>query len=53
MKYDDILNMAQNDDDLQHLGALINARGAKMNEEVDADFLSVLAEEGYNIEEVA
>jgi hypothetical protein len=47
MKYEEILNIAQNDDELQHLRALISARGAKMDDEVDSDFLSVLAEEGY------
>ncbi|MFA5752947.1 MAG: hypothetical protein WC910_07765 [Bacteroidales bacterium] len=51
MNYEEILDIAQNDDEIQHLRALISARGAKMDEEVDADFLSMLAEEGYNIEE--
>ena len=50
MKYKEILDMAQ-DEEIQHLRALISARGAKMDEEVDTDFLSMLAEEGYNIEE--
>ena len=49
MKYKEILDIAQNDDEIQHLRALISARGAKMDEEVDTDFLSMLAEEGYNI----
>jgi malonyl CoA-acyl carrier protein transacylase len=53
MKYEEILDIAQNDDEIQHLRALISARGARMDEEVDTDFLSMLAEEGYNIEEVA
>ena len=51
MNYGEILDMAQDYDEIQHLRALISARGAKMDEEVDTDFLSMLAEEGYNIEE--
>ena len=31
------------------LRALISVRGAKMDEEVDTDFLSMLAEEGYEV----
>ncbi len=34
------------------LRALISARGAKMDEKVDADFLSMLAEEGYDSDAV-
>ena len=49
MNYGEIFDIAQNDDEIQHLRALISARGAKMDEEVDTDFLSMLAEEGYNI----
>lgn len=53
MNYEEILDIAQNDDEIQHLRTLISARGAKMDEEVDNDFLSMLAEEGYDIKEVA
>ncbi|HPL94748.1 MAG TPA: hypothetical protein PLK02_06580 [Paludibacteraceae bacterium] len=51
MKYKEILDMAQ-DEEIQHLRALISARGTKMDEEVDTDFLSMLAEEGYEVGEV-
>jgi len=51
MKYEEILNIAQSNDEIQHLRALVSARGARMDEEVDADFLNMLAEEGYDIEE--
>ena len=49
MKISDIPDIAQNDDEIQHLRALISARGAKMDEEVDTDFLGMLAEEGYEV----
>ena len=52
MNYEEILDIAQNDDEIQHLRALISARGARMNEKVDADFLSMLAEEGYDSDAV-
>ena len=52
MKFIDILNIAQNDDELQHLRTLISARGAKMDEEIDQNFMEVLEEEGYRVEEV-
>lgn len=52
MKYEEIFDIAQNDDEIQHLRALISARGARMNEKVDADFLSTLAEEGYDSDAV-
>lgn len=48
--YQDLLD---NTDDIQHMSALISSRGAKMDEEVDQDFLDVLKEEGYRVEEVA
>ena len=48
MNYEEILDIAQNDDEIQYLRALISARGARMDEEVDNDFLSMLAEEGYD-----
>ena len=52
MNYGEIFDIAQNDDEIQHLRALISARGARMNEKVDADFLSMLAEEGYDSDAV-
>ena len=52
MNYEEIFDIAQNDDEIQRLRALISARGARMNEKVDADFLSMLAEEGYDSDAV-
>lgn len=50
MNFEEILSIAQNDDELQHLRALISARGARMDDEVDVYFLCMLAEEGYGVE---
>lgn len=53
MKYCEMLENID-DADIEHYRALVSARGASMNDEMDVSFLAVLKEEGYEIgEEVA
>jgi lipocalin len=37
---------------MMSFSAFISARGAKMDEEIDQNFMEVLEEEGYRVEEV-
>ena len=46
--YEELINNAN--DDLNHLKALIFARGVKPSDEVDEAFFDVLEEEGYQVE---
>lgn len=47
MRYEQIVDAFC--DDAQHINSLISARGVKLSDEVDSDFIDVLREDGYVI----
>ncbi len=51
MRYEQILDVF--DSDIQHLRALMSARGVKETDDVDSDFIDVLREEGYIVPDLA
>ncbi len=51
MRYEQILDAF--DHDIDHLRALMSARGVKETDVVDSDFIDVMREEGYIVPDLA
>ena len=51
MRYEELMDAFESD--IQHIRALMSARGVKETDEVDSDFIDVMREEGYTMPDLA
>ena len=51
MRYDELMDAFESD--IQHIRALISARGIKETDEVDSEFIDVMRDEGYIVPDLA
>jgi len=51
MRYDELMDAFESD--IQHIRALMSARGIKETDEVDSEFIDVMRDEGYIVPDLA
>ena len=50
-RYDELMDAFESD--IQHIRALMSARGIKETDEVDSEFIDVMRDEGYIVPDLA